>query len=198
MSGTIGDILEQLGLSEDNGMQKSASKKDIYADLDSMIDSAFGLTKKANSTIPTKTKAEESAAQSDVNDQVQQTEPELTPEELAELEKQLAEEEQANTGSATEGAKQALKSDIVQAGAAVVQDAMTELLEDQQEKVAAVQNLFGKNTAKSILFAKLAADTLKGFERIIRDHDFAVYQGGLGPTFQIIEDEGVEQVNIPQ
>jgi hypothetical protein len=174
VSATIGEILDKLGLLDDEPMQKEASHS-IEQNLSDLFDEVFGMTKTAN-TLPTKTPAEEAAA----NQQ-------FSPQQVA-----VPEQVAVAPETATEAAKEALKADIIQAGASLVEDAMNELLEQQQVKVAAVQKLFGENSSKGLLFAKLATDSMIMTGRIVRDYDFSSHQGGnpdLSEWLEIVEGE---------
>lgn len=194
MSATIGEILEKLGLVDDEEpMQKEASRS-IEEDLSAMIDEVFGLTKVANPTIPTKTPEEEEAAKQEVAQQVQESEPQLTQQDIENIEQaQQAVEQSAAT--ATEEAKATLKENIIQAGVSLVEEAASELLEQQREKIAAVQELFGGGSAKGKLFAKLAADHLISVGRIVRDYDFSSRQGGIFSPDEYVDNAEGEPVN---
>lgn len=95
--------------------------------------------------------------------------------------------------NAANQAKETIKNNIIQAGAAVVQDALRELTESQQIKVAYVAKHF-ENPSKAKLFAKLAAKQLAGQYRIVQDMNFSAYftlDGNPKPQ----GDEGAEKVN---
>ena len=174
-------------------MQKEASRS-IEEDLSAMIDEVFGLTKVANPTIPTKTPEEEEAAKQEVAQQVRESEPQLTQQDIENIEQaQQAMEQSAAT--AAEEAKATLKENIIQAGVSLVEDAAGELLEQQRVKVAAVQELFGEGSAKGKLFAKLAADHLISVGRIVRDYDFSSHQGGIFSPDEYVDNTEGEPVN---
>lgn len=194
MSATIGEILERLGLMDDEEpMQKEASRS-IEEDLSAMIDEVFGLTKVANPTIPTKTPEEEEAAKQEVAQQVQESEPQLTQQDIENIEQAQQAMEQS-AAAATEEAKATLKENIIQAGVSLVEEAAGELLEQQREKIAAVQELFGEGSAKGKLFAKLAADHLISVGRIVRDYDFSSHQGGIFSPDEYVDNAEGEPVN---
>lgn len=194
MSATIGEILERLGLTDDEeSMQKEASRS-IEEDLSAMIDEVFGLTKVANSTTPTKTPEEEEAANQEVAQQVRESEPQLTQQDIENIERaQQAMEQSAAT--AAEEAKATLKENIIQAGVSLVEEAASELLEQQREKIAAVQELFGEGSAKGKLFVKLATDHLISVGRIVRDYDFSSHQGGIFSPDEYVDNTEGEPVN---
>lgn len=181
MSGTIGDILKQLGLDE-KPMTKQASvqraqESDVMQELDGLIGELFTMTKHANPTAPPNAREAEEVP---VDQQVQQTTPEVGPQEQA-----VAQQ------AASDVAKKKIKQNIVEAGASVVEEAMGELLEDQQTKIASVQDFFKDNPAKATLFAELAAAVMGAVPRIVKDHNFSDYGDGADD----IED-GTEDVNI--
>lgn len=194
MSATIGEILERLGLVDDEEpMQKEASRS-IEEDLSAMIDEVFGLTKVANPTTPTKTPEEEEAAKQEVAQQVRESEPQLTQQDIENIERAQQAMEQS-AAAATEEAKATLKENIIQAGVSLVEEAASELLEQQREKIAAVQELFGEGSAKGKLFAKLAADHLISVGRIVRDYDFSSHQGGISSPDEYVDNAEGEPVN---
>lgn len=194
MSATIGEILEKLGLTDDDDyMQKEASKS-IEQDLSDMIDDVFGLTKEANPTIPTKTPAEERGAEQQIPEQMQQSEPQLTEQDVQNMQ-QAAPQMQQSAGAATDEAKATLKENIIQAGVSLVEDAMTELLEQQQVKVASVQEFFGSDSAKAKLFTKIATEHMLSRGRILRDYDFSTHQGGISNPGEHADRADGEPVN---
>lgn len=181
MSGTIGDILKQLGLDE-QPMKKEASvqkaqESDVMQELDGLIDELFTMTKEANPTAPASAREAEAVP---VEQQIEQSEPVVGPEEEA-----VARE------AAGEVAKKKIKQNIVEAGASVVEEAMGELLEDQQTKIASVQDFFKDNPAKAALFAELASAVMGSVPRIVKDHDFADYGEGEAGV-----EDGTESTNI--
>ena len=194
MSATIGEILERLGLVDDEeSMQKEASRS-IEEDLSAMIDEVLGLTKVANPTTPTKTPEEEEAAKQEVAQQVRESEPQLTQQDIENIERAQQAMEQS-AAAATEEAKATLKENIIQAGVSLVEEAANELLEQQREKIAAVQELFGEGSAKGKLFVKQATDHLISVGRIVRDYDFSSHQGGISSPDEYVDNAEGEPVN---
>lgn len=171
MSGTIGDILRQLGVDTEKGMTKNASSyesKPVGAveEIDSLINEMFSFRKKAQQTVPVHA---QQTAEAHPHQQFQESEPQMSPEEEEEAYRRA----QAHAPTAVDEMKNVIKQNILQAGMSVVEDSLNELSQEQQMKVSSVASHFDDNPVKALLFEILSRNTLSGTPRIVNDRNFA-------------------------
>ncbi len=189
MSGTIGDILRQLGVDTEKGLTKTASSYEtkpvgVVEEIDGLIDEMFSFRKKAQQTVPVHA---QQAGEMHPQQQVQMAEPQMTPEE----EQYAIQQAQAAAPTAVEEMKSVIKQNILQAGMSVVEDSLNELSEEQQTKISSAAAYFDDNPVKSLLFEILSRQTVSGTPRIVNDRNFASTSSESDEEYMYPEGEDV-------
>lgn len=170
---SISDLLREIEEDEtESGIETESEKTASETDFDSMADEVMRRAmEKVAAVLGGFPKGEVAPEEMAI-----QTQEAVSPEEMAAIQSQLG-IIQESAGSAVDRVKEVIKSNILQAGKAVVDDATAELSMGQVEKIAAVKDQF-ETQARGELFEKIAATLVK--PRIVIDENFAKEQTANG------------------